>query len=76
MTSVNFNAERSKLTPVNAIFRAVQDPAASSFVRSAHDHRAVYRLCACDAINRLPRERLRDGGKCESRRWHEQRQTS
>src|SRR3984957_902619 len=36
--------------PVNAVSRATHDPAASSLVRSTHDHRAAYRLPAlrCD----------------------------
>jgi hypothetical protein len=55
-----------KLMPGNAVSQATHDPAASSFVRSTHDPRAAFVCPHCDAINRLTRERLRDGAKCGS----------
>jgi thioredoxin 2 len=55
-----------KLMPVKASAQAAHHPAALS-LGGGHMTSALHIVCPhCDAINRVPRERLGEGGKCGS----------
>jgi uncharacterized paraquat-inducible protein A len=55
-----------KLMPVKATRHATLYPAASSS-SGVHMTSALHIVCPhCDSINRVPRQLLRDGGKCGS----------
>lgn len=52
--------------PVKAVPRSAHHPAAST-PSGGHLASALHIVCPhCDTINRVPRERLRKGGKCRS----------
>ena len=60
---IDRRAAFQKLTPIKATRHATLHPAASSS-SGVHMTSALHIVCPhCDSINRVPRERLRDGGE-------------
>jgi hypothetical protein len=63
---IDRSAAFQKLMLVKATRHATLHPAASSS-SGVHMASALHIVCPhCDSINRVPRERLRDGGECGS----------